>query len=162
MLEQTKRILFRIYYVLSKLEPEPDLHTGSDQKVPAPATLVVVVQLSLYTRLKAEAEPSQRSFDLRLSSQREANAQQAGLHVRGADGRARVQIGIEFRDNRPRPDSGLAETGLGAGGGSGNRSVGDLGRLCPNSRAWSLRIGSKHAGLCYRVEKILIKINYIL
>ena len=47
MLEQTKRISFRISSVLSKVEPEPDLHTGSgsDQKVPAPtgsgsATLV--------------------------------------------------------------------------------------------------------------------------
>ena len=39
MLEQTKRISFRISSVLSKVEPEPDLHTGSgsNQKVPAPA-----------------------------------------------------------------------------------------------------------------------------
>ena len=40
MLEQTKRISFRISYVLSKVEPsqelEPDLHTGSNQEVPAP------------------------------------------------------------------------------------------------------------------------------
>ena len=34
MLEQTKRILFRISSVICKVEP--DLHTGSDQKVPAP------------------------------------------------------------------------------------------------------------------------------
>ena len=37
MLEQTERISFRMSSVLSKVEPEPDLHTGSDQKVPAPA-----------------------------------------------------------------------------------------------------------------------------
>ena len=48
MLEKTKRISFRISFVLSKVEPEPGagpLHrlrlrpksTGSDQKVPAPA-----------------------------------------------------------------------------------------------------------------------------
>ena len=37
MLEQTKRISFRISSVLSKMEPEPDLYTGSDQKVTAPA-----------------------------------------------------------------------------------------------------------------------------
>ena len=36
MLEPTKRISFRISSVLSKVEPEPDIHTGSDQKVPAP------------------------------------------------------------------------------------------------------------------------------
>ena len=36
MLEQTKRISFRISFVLSKVEPEPDLYTGSGQKVPAP------------------------------------------------------------------------------------------------------------------------------
>ena len=30
MLEQTKRISLRISSVLSKVEPEPDLHTGSD------------------------------------------------------------------------------------------------------------------------------------
>ena len=37
MLEQTKRISFRISSVLSKVEPEPDLPTGtgSDQNVPA-------------------------------------------------------------------------------------------------------------------------------
>ena len=37
MLEQTKRISLRISSVLSKMEPEPDLYTGSDQKVTAPA-----------------------------------------------------------------------------------------------------------------------------
>ena len=39
MLKQTKRISFIISFVLSKVEPEPELHTGSgsDQKVPAPA-----------------------------------------------------------------------------------------------------------------------------
>ena len=37
MLEQTKRMSFRISSDLSKVEPEPDLHTGSGQKVPAPA-----------------------------------------------------------------------------------------------------------------------------
>ena len=39
MLKQTKRISFRISSVLSKVEPEPepDLHTGSDQNVPAPS-----------------------------------------------------------------------------------------------------------------------------
>ena len=47
MLEQTKRISFGISSVLYKVEPEPDLYTGSGQKVPAPtgfgsATLVVV------------------------------------------------------------------------------------------------------------------------
>ena len=36
MLKRTERISFRISSVLSKVEPEPDLHTGSDQKVPAP------------------------------------------------------------------------------------------------------------------------------
>ena len=38
MLEQTKRISFRISSVFIKVEPEPDLSTGSgsDQKVPAP------------------------------------------------------------------------------------------------------------------------------
>ena len=35
MLEQTERILLRVSSVLSKVEP--DLHTGSDQKVPDPA-----------------------------------------------------------------------------------------------------------------------------
>ena len=35
MLEQTKRISFRISSFLNKVEP--DLQTGSDQKVPAPA-----------------------------------------------------------------------------------------------------------------------------
>ena len=48
MLEQTKRKSFRISYVLSKVEPEPDLHPGSgcDQKVPAltgSATLDITV-----------------------------------------------------------------------------------------------------------------------
>ena len=37
MWELTKRISLRILSVLSKVEPEPDLYTGSDQKVPAPA-----------------------------------------------------------------------------------------------------------------------------
>ena len=37
MLEQTQRISFRNSSVLCKVEPELDLHTGSDQKVPAPA-----------------------------------------------------------------------------------------------------------------------------
>ena len=37
MLEQTKRISFGISSVLSKVEREPDLNTGSDQKVPATA-----------------------------------------------------------------------------------------------------------------------------
>ena len=36
MLEQTKIISFSISSVLSKVESEPDLHTGSGQKVPAP------------------------------------------------------------------------------------------------------------------------------
>ena len=38
MLTQTKRISFRISSVLSKVEPETDLHTGSgsDKRVPAP------------------------------------------------------------------------------------------------------------------------------
>ena len=38
MLEQTKGISFRISSVLSKVEPEPDIHngSGSDQKVLAP------------------------------------------------------------------------------------------------------------------------------
>ena len=38
MWELTKRISLRTLSVLSKVEPEPDLHTGSgfDQKVPAP------------------------------------------------------------------------------------------------------------------------------
>ena len=36
MWELTKRITLRILSVLSKVEPEPDLYTGSDQKVPAP------------------------------------------------------------------------------------------------------------------------------
>ena len=31
MLERTKRISFRISSVLSKVEPEPDLHIGSDR-----------------------------------------------------------------------------------------------------------------------------------
>ena len=37
MLEQTKRIAFSIFSVLSKVEPEPDLNASSDQKLPAPA-----------------------------------------------------------------------------------------------------------------------------
>ena len=36
MWELTKRISLRTSSVLSKVEPEPDLNTGSDQKVPAP------------------------------------------------------------------------------------------------------------------------------
>ena len=36
MWELTKRILLRISSVLSKVEPEPDLCSGSDKKVPAP------------------------------------------------------------------------------------------------------------------------------
>ena len=36
MLEQTKRISFRISSVLSKVERKPDLDTCSDQKVLAP------------------------------------------------------------------------------------------------------------------------------
>ena len=36
MWELTKRISLRTLSVLSKVEPEPDLSTGSDQKVPAP------------------------------------------------------------------------------------------------------------------------------
>ena len=36
MLEQTERISFRISSVLSKVAPEPDPHTGSDQKVLPP------------------------------------------------------------------------------------------------------------------------------
>ena len=35
-LEQTKKISFRIFSVLCKMAQELDLHTGSDQKVPAP------------------------------------------------------------------------------------------------------------------------------
>ena len=56
MLEQMKRISFRISSVLSKMEPEPDLYTGSssDQKVPAPAgsgsaTLEETMFVGLYT-----------------------------------------------------------------------------------------------------------------
>ena len=39
MLEETKKISFRISSVLSKVKPELDLYTGSgsDQKIPAPA-----------------------------------------------------------------------------------------------------------------------------
>ena len=37
MSELTKRISLKISSVLSKVEPEPDLYTGSEQKVPAPA-----------------------------------------------------------------------------------------------------------------------------
>ena len=37
MLQQAKRIAFRISSVLSKVEPEPDLHTGSDPKATATA-----------------------------------------------------------------------------------------------------------------------------
>ena len=39
MLKRTERISFRISSVLFNMEPEPepDLHTGSDQKIPAPA-----------------------------------------------------------------------------------------------------------------------------
>ena len=50
MLELTKRISFRISSVLSKVEPEPDLHTGygSDQKVPAPAPLLVGIASVCY------------------------------------------------------------------------------------------------------------------
>ena len=36
MLEHTERISFRISSVLSKVAPEPDPHTGSDQKVLPP------------------------------------------------------------------------------------------------------------------------------
>ena len=36
MWELIKRISLRTWSVLSKVEPEPDLYTGSDQKVPAP------------------------------------------------------------------------------------------------------------------------------
>ena len=36
MWELTKRISLRISSVLSEMEPEPDLYTGSDQKIPAP------------------------------------------------------------------------------------------------------------------------------
>ena len=36
MLEQTKKISFRMSSVLSKGEMEPDFHTGSDQKIPGP------------------------------------------------------------------------------------------------------------------------------
>ena len=36
MWELTKRILLRISSVLSQGEPEPDLYSGSDKKVPAP------------------------------------------------------------------------------------------------------------------------------
>ena len=39
MWELTKRISLRTSSVLSKVEPEPDLNTGSDQKVPV-ATIV--------------------------------------------------------------------------------------------------------------------------
>ena len=35
MWELTKRISLRTSSVFSKVEPEPDLHTGFDQKVPA-------------------------------------------------------------------------------------------------------------------------------
>ena len=35
MLERTERVSFRISSVLFKMEPEQDLHTGSDQIVPA-------------------------------------------------------------------------------------------------------------------------------
>ena len=50
MLEQTNRISFRISSVLSKVEP--DLHSGSDQNVPAPtcsssATLSATLLLRL-------------------------------------------------------------------------------------------------------------------
>ena len=36
-MERTERISLRISSVLSKVEPEPDLPTGSDRKVLAPA-----------------------------------------------------------------------------------------------------------------------------
>ena len=37
MWEWTKRVSFSIFSVLSNMESEQDLHTGSDQKVAAPA-----------------------------------------------------------------------------------------------------------------------------
>ena len=54
MLEQTKKISFRISSVLSKVEPEPDLHTGSDQKVPAqdPQHCIHVIIIIPYGILK--------------------------------------------------------------------------------------------------------------
>ena len=42
MLKRTERISFRISSVLSKVEP--DLHTGSGQKVPAPTGSTTLLQ----------------------------------------------------------------------------------------------------------------------
>ena len=60
MLEKMKRISFRMSSVLSKVEPEPepDLHPGSDQKVPAPtgkgfATLAVSYIQIIFGRVKS-------------------------------------------------------------------------------------------------------------
>ena len=63
MLERTKRISFRISFVSSKVEPEPDLHTGSDsgsdQKVPAPTgsgSATVATSLTTFFKLQYLAE----------------------------------------------------------------------------------------------------------
>ena len=58
MLEKMKRISFRMSSVLSKVEPEPGLHPGSDQKVPAPtgkgfATLAVSYIQIIFGRVKS-------------------------------------------------------------------------------------------------------------
>ena len=58
MWELTKRISLRTSSVLSKVEPEPDLYTGSgsDQKVPAPtgagsATLISSTSADLLKKI---------------------------------------------------------------------------------------------------------------
>ena len=55
MWELSKRISLRSSSVLSKVEPEPDLYTGSDQNAPAPTgsatVVIVIVILTVYSYL---------------------------------------------------------------------------------------------------------------
>ena len=57
MWELTKRISLRIFSFLSKVEPEPDLYSCSDQKVPAPAGRLC--QLFHYMRKYNAESPKQ-------------------------------------------------------------------------------------------------------
>ena len=61
MMEQTKRISFRISYVF-KVEPEPDLHTGFGQKEPAPQHWTYLVIQRVTDKLVSDTGASLFSY----------------------------------------------------------------------------------------------------
>ena len=98
MLERTKRTLFRISFLLSKVEPKVDHETGSgsDQNVPAPARqhypqVVVDFNQAIFTVVNPEGQ--QCSL---------CSTAKAFLFLRPKKGCCQVQIGIcqqEFEVN---------------------------------------------------------------